>query len=311
MSSFLSFINPIVSLLTSVTLNTRQEAVMSHQIFNNRDTLEVILSFLSPADIKTAALVSNFWREVVEQPRYWTWAKARLSDLNFKEMFYSQRFRNIGHVELFLVDPNMKEDFFRYLREQNCRLRSLEVRRRDLSSLYPYFEADIKLEELAAQIFSQIADSASDNSNLSLSKLDISYTWLNALSPELLSNAVLRLEEVNLTSTNLTTDQVKTLFTAIVERDNFKLRNLNISSNPLLFVPEDTLSRACLKLTKLNILGCRLVDGHYNSLFQAIRDSQELKLKTLIVPPRARFAFRKSELGKACLNKVNILFSNN
>lgn len=55
----------------------------------------------------------------------------------------------------------------------------------------------IKLKELVTEIFCQIADS--NNTILSLSKLIITHTRLATISPELLTNAVLRLEEVNLT----------------------------------------------------------------------------------------------------------------
>lgn len=98
-----------------------------------------------------------------------------------------------------------------------------------------------------------------------------------------------------------------TLFTAIAQKENFKLRALNISSNVLGFLPGDTLSHACLKLVKVNLLGSRLVDSHYKSLFRAILDSQDLKLKTLIVDDRSRYA----PAFNACLHKVNVLFKSN
>ena len=50
------------------------------------------------ADIKTACLVSTTWRAVLELPKFWTWATARLTDLDFEEKFYSRRFRNLSHV---------------------------------------------------------------------------------------------------------------------------------------------------------------------------------------------------------------------
>ena len=95
-----------------------------------------------------------------------------------------------------------------------------------------------------------------------------------------------------------------TLFIAIAKRENFKLRALNISSNVPGFLPGDTLLHFCLKLAKVNLLGSRLVDGHYKSLLQDIHDSQDLKLKTLIVDTCSMFppAFN------ACLHKVNVLF---
>ena len=57
----------------------------------------------------------------------------------------------------------------------------------DLSSLYPHFEAkaSIKLKELVTEIFCHIAES--NNTNLSLSKLIITHTRLDTLSPELLT----------------------------------------------------------------------------------------------------------------------------
>ena len=71
----------------------------------------------------------------MEQPRYWSWAKVALTDLNFREIFYSERLRNVPLVQLFLLDPDMKEDFFRSLRDQSSQLKCLEVCRMDLSAL--------------------------------------------------------------------------------------------------------------------------------------------------------------------------------
>ena len=100
---------------------------VSEQVFHNRDTMEVILAYLALADIKAAALVSRSWREVVEQPRYWTWARTVLTTDNFEEKFSSPRFRNIPSVKLHLSDPGMKEDLFMWIKLQNSQLRSLEA----------------------------------------------------------------------------------------------------------------------------------------------------------------------------------------
>ena len=59
--------------------------------------LEVIFSHLSPADIKTVSLVCRTWKTVVEQPRYWSWAAAALTEMNFKLICRSRRFKNRGY----------------------------------------------------------------------------------------------------------------------------------------------------------------------------------------------------------------------
>ena len=112
-------------------------------------------------------------------------------------------------------------------------------------------------------IFSQTGDRDSHNTNLTLSKLNLSGNRHSSLPPEFQSLAVLRLEEVNLTRTFLTTDQVLALFTAVAERENSKLRNLDICCNILLFAPADNLTQACLKLTRLNIRFCRLQENQF------------------------------------------------
>ena len=45
---------------------------------SNPVILETVFSHLSPRDIKAVALVSPAWREVVDQPRFWSWAVMRL-----------------------------------------------------------------------------------------------------------------------------------------------------------------------------------------------------------------------------------------
>ena len=171
---------------------------MTHHIFLNHDTLEVILDHLAPADIKSAALVCRTWRTVVEKPRYWSWTKARLRSLSFREIFNSERFRNIGHVQFDLSDPEMKEEFFRTVGLRNPDLRSMEMVGVNLSSVSSEFLAQTatRLEELTmiynvlkpsqvTHLFSQLVDTT--NTNLKLVKLNLRGTRLDSLSPELLS----------------------------------------------------------------------------------------------------------------------------
>ena len=57
----------------------KSEEELFLEVLNNPDILEEIFSHLPPEDIKTVALVSKTWREVVEKPRYWTWAVVNLN----------------------------------------------------------------------------------------------------------------------------------------------------------------------------------------------------------------------------------------
>ena len=252
---------------------------VTEQVFNNRDTMEVILSYLAPADMKAVALVSRSWRDVVEQARYWTWARTVLTTGNFEEMLSSQRFRNIPSVKLRLTDPEMKEDLFMWIKLQNSQLRSLtavsgQLVCLGLHSVSPYFlaRAAIRLEELdlsqvglsadqVTQILWEIADQGeytyvypSNNPGLNLTKLSLAGNQLGFVSPELLGFAVLRLEEVNLAGTGLSGEQVRTLFSALAERETVKLRRLTISDNNLTFISPDILAQAAQKLELLKVV---------------------------------------------------------
>ena len=57
---------------------TEKEQELIDQIIVNPVILETVFSWLSPRDIKSVALVSLAWREVVDQPRFWSWAVMRL-----------------------------------------------------------------------------------------------------------------------------------------------------------------------------------------------------------------------------------------
>ena len=71
-------------------LGRENKMYMMELLPNNPVILERIFSHLDPSDIKTAALVCRTWNNVLESPKYWTWATASLGRRNFRQIFYRE-----------------------------------------------------------------------------------------------------------------------------------------------------------------------------------------------------------------------------
>ena len=67
------------------------EQVEAMQLFDLPvEILRAISSFLDPASMKKARMVSQAMKEVIESPSLWLWATLKVNDLNHKEVLDSQ-----------------------------------------------------------------------------------------------------------------------------------------------------------------------------------------------------------------------------
>ena len=95
----------------------------------------------------------------------------------------------------------------------------------------------------------------------------------------------------------------------MAETENFKLSNLDFEFNSyphgsLRSIPVGTLSQAFLNLTQLTINN--LSENQIKSLFQAIVDYCDFKLKRLNISSHLVPDIMDSELGKACSHKISV-----
>ena len=44
------------------------------RVLGTPDLLELIFTYLHPADVKHARLVSRLWSSVIERPKFWRWS---------------------------------------------------------------------------------------------------------------------------------------------------------------------------------------------------------------------------------------------
>ena len=132
-----------------------------------------------------------------------------------------------------------------------------------------------KAQSLA--LFNKIAS----GEKIKLRKLNIGYSNLCRISPELMSEVVLRLENIDLHSTDLTPDQVKRMFHKIANSENLSLTKLGVSCNNLSSVAAEVLVAAIIRLESVDLAASRLTPAQINHIFTS--DFEDLKLTKLDV----------------------------
>ena len=246
---------------------------MVTKIFSIPVIVEEILRHLSPSDIKTVARVCRMWNISVEQAKYWTWAKVRLSRDNFEEIFPTRRFRNIATVKM--VHPCVSAVQLGDLLDEECgNRRFLDFGSTDLSSVPADIlsEGIVNLRRAGFENAKLTPDQAKtlflkikEKTELKLRFLKIRFDNLSSVSPDILTKAVMRLEEVNVGYTHLTSKQVNTLMRTI-QGAKLSLRKLIIGGNDLSSVSPDILSQAMVKLKAGNLVSTYLSRGQMNAL---------------------------------------------
>jgi len=198
--------------------------------------LSRIFLHLAPCDIKTACLVSTTWRAVLELPKFWTWATARLTDLDFEEKSYSRRFRNLSHVIFECKSEEHQLTFFQGVAA--TQLSHLSVRGGLLGKVKPQVLADVlvKLTKVDLHEFSLTSDQVSslfrtlaDEEDVRLGSLHLCCNEVSSVTASDLVRAVKRLEAVHLTLYSYNKQQVELVFHGFVKAEHKDL---------VLFLPE-------------------------------------------------------------------------
>ena len=60
-------------------------------VMDTPDLLEIIFTYLHPADVKHARLVSRLWSSVIEKPKYLRWARISLASRGLASMTWPAR----------------------------------------------------------------------------------------------------------------------------------------------------------------------------------------------------------------------------
>jgi len=270
---------------------SESEQKLMDRILVNPVILETVFSQLSARDIKSVAQVSKTWRDVVEQPKFWNWAKMRLSENNFNERFISQRINIMRSVKA----TSLSTESVELLLSGGCkfkRLVRLDLTRTDLSSLSADIlskavinlpEVDLsstslrpgQLEDLTTRIIGRRADSR-------LRRLELAKVSLSSLSSSLLCQLVLSLQEVSLLFCQLSLDHLTALATAIVQAQGpLKLSSLNLTRNDLSSVSRSLLSKALVRLQEATLFQAELTTDHVNLISDAVVGSRNLTLRRL------------------------------
>ena len=244
------------------------------QIARNPIILEGIFRHLAPRDILSVALVCRTWNEVVEHPRFWTWASVRLAKQSFRLRFYSRRFWNVGHVRLEYFDEG--------------------------------YEFSDEEDSLAAKQLKSFFKAAQDHDRFI--SLDAEDNFLSCVPVKLLCKVLVGLKEVNLDCADLLDNNgAHWLLWTIETSKHLKLRKLSLGSN-LSAVPAECLSRALLKLETVSLVNTHLTLDQINHFFLSILSSQQdLRLKRLTFG--SNLTLDRDETGQR-IEYHNIIYAN-
>ena len=204
--------------------------------------LEMIFSMLSPADIKTAALVSRTWNSVAGAAKFWTWVRVTLTKENFSEIFFSSRFQSISNVDFKRREGGLSdsqlETFFSDLHHSALKKVNACWTRLPMVDPDNLAQHTVKLEwalyvtsDLTPDQVNAMIKAIAECEDLKLEYLNICVNNLSSVPPHLLARAVIRLYEADMFHTKLTGGQVEVLLDTIIQasaRGELTLRRLNI-----------------------------------------------------------------------------------
>ena len=302
---------------------TKQEQALLDKMLVNPVILGTVFSFLPPSDVMSVALVCSAWRAVVECPRFWSWAKMRLSEVNFAERFNSERAAVVKSWKVNGLPSEQLNLLFSGLKY--IKLRKLDLGRTDLSSICGEVlsEAVVRLSEvdlsstcltdLQLETVVRRITQGEDLEARRLRRLDISKLCLSSLPACLLSQLVLRLEEVSLLRTELSQSQLSGVLEAILDsRCPLLLSKLNLTRNDLSSVPADLLAGALVRLQEATLFQTELGTRQVESLCQAVVSSQSPNLRSLRLSYNNLFSVSASLLSQAVvrLEEVNLRTTN-
>ena len=144
-------------------------------------------------------------------------------------------------------------------------------------------EVKFSYSQLSGAQWTTIFHSIATSPELSLTVLDAYGNDLSAVSPGLLSQALVRLEQADLHMTDLTPQQVSAIFLRLAEAEaeQLKLSRLIIWSNDLSAVPPQTLAKAAVRLEELSLFLTNLSPSQLTALLGTVLETADLRLRCL------------------------------
>ena len=311
---------------------------------NNPVILERIFSHLDPSDIKTAALVCRAWNTVLESPKYWTWATVSLGRSNFRQVFYSKRFRIIGGVKLeYYEDRRNQRQLKLFLsRARRYNLTRLDADDNDLSTVSArllsqvvVYMNEVNLDAADLGYFvrrnhamESIMRIITDTKRLRLKKLTLGSN-LCRVPENLLALALTRMEELDLSNVHMLREQWEALLLRILDGGpEVRLRKLSVRSSFLLYssvrdpldiwdtvntVQPESWAGAIIRLEEVVLP--RLSYIHLGVVFTVISECLEcdLKLKKLNIDEEVYLEHIPPEVLSSAilrLEEVNLMLTN-
>ena len=268
-------------------MNTVIEMIMS----SNPVILETVFRHLSPSDIKTASLVSKTWRRILNRPRFWSKMKlivCNQSDRTFKVM-KSRLIQLVSEIEISGIG---------------------EVKTNLIEKLFSMIVSG-KLPQL--KIIHTRGNKCSGNFNLS------------SLSPELISQTVIRLEKCDFKMCNFSANQIRTILDNIIQTKHLKLKELfllNYSQRKEFYtipIPANIMMQVALRLEVSDITFLRS-DEDIKSWYKLIGETHILRMRylenyrnTFFVPPdvltTAMLRIENIEMSMLTTNQSLYLFN--
>ena len=257
--------------------------------------LQKVFGQLSPQDMKSVVLVCWEWKEVGEEPQFWTWLSPAVLQENLAtrlkllgsrrlqgelEVWGKCRFDNniLTHQQAMAVFTAISgATKLRKLNMKDCSF-SISL---DLDHLATTLN---KLEELTLseikglQINAIMTTLASGRSQLK--SLNISKTDLSLVTPGVLAQALNNLEEFSMGWTKMTKEQIVALLIGKQEEES-KLKKLSVTMfENLVTVDPDLVARAVTKLESARLFHTKMTKQQLKQIFTLI-NTNDSKLKAL------------------------------
>ena len=241
-------------------------------ILNNPLVLEKVFDYLPPSEVRNSFLVSRYWNHILSVPKFWSWARLRITRERFDEMIESGILARISILEVFCLPLAQLNKLYIWLAEsEDCHVKSLRVWG-DLSSLpavtlslavarmeHLIFDRAVASINQLDKIFSLLSQWEKLNlKSLTIEWSDSSSSFLRGLGPDLLSPALLRLEEVNLWGDCLAPHQVRHLLNSIADSEDLRLKRLNLTGNDISSMVPDLLAKSVVRLHEVILINTRL-----------------------------------------------------
>merc|ERR1712142_1029072 len=276
-----------------------------------REMVELVFSFLDPLSIQNVACVSRSWKEMVEIPALWRWAKMSQESL-WKDT--SQQLWTDTPQQLEIVQSNRIEivEDFRLVETEDLQSEMENILQR-LIGLENLRSVELKVSQVNSQVKPEtVATLASTLRSFTLSKdgmeggIDedlipailrkiaskqnvktkslifmLDGFFFSQVDPELLSEAAVQLSELNASTSGITSLQVSKLFESMPS-GNSKLELLCLNDGELFNVSPKLFANALLNLKEISLNRTGLTFEHQKMMFQRLQQ-EDVKLQKLIL----------------------------